>query len=159
MGPCGTAVWVQPPDYASAGLMFGNDDGRSMQNNVPSLNSHEAMMAGAFEGPLRGEEEDGDGEEEMVIDLDPPKSVFTTRVCVWLWGWEGAKRDGVGVVDDDDDPRVELAEEEEEEGRGIEIGWYGEEEPREGEGGRPTCSGRTPGVKRTTTFWIAFRFC
>ncbi|KAL1760498.1 hypothetical protein FB107DRAFT_202934 [Schizophyllum commune] len=62
LGPCGTAVWVQPPDYASAGLMFGNDDGRSMQNNVPSLNSHEAMMAGAFEGPLRGEEEDGDGD-------------------------------------------------------------------------------------------------
>ncbi|KAL1743398.1 hypothetical protein HDZ31DRAFT_41024 [Schizophyllum fasciatum] len=56
MGRCGTAVWVQPPDYSSAGLLFGNDDGRSLPNNVPSLNSHEAMMAGAFSGPLRREE-------------------------------------------------------------------------------------------------------
>ncbi|TRM70165.1 hypothetical protein BD626DRAFT_476498 [Schizophyllum amplum] len=52
MGRCATAVWVQPPDYSSAGLLFGNDDGRSLQNNVPSLNSHETMMAGAFTGPL-----------------------------------------------------------------------------------------------------------
>ena len=83
-----------------------------------------------------------DGEEEMVIDLDPPKSVFTTRVCVCACVWgsedEGAKRDGVGVVDDDDDVDVEAdmfefrseeEEEEEEGGRGIEIGWYGEEDP------------------------------
>ena len=100
-----------------------------------------------------------DGEEEMVMDLDPPKSVLTIRVCVCVWGSEDedAKRDGVGVVDDDD-VEADMLELAEEGGRGIEIGWYGEEEPREGEGGSPMCSGRTPGVKRTTTFWIAFRF-
>ncbi|KIY53063.1 hypothetical protein FISHEDRAFT_34022 [Fistulina hepatica ATCC 64428] len=53
MGLCGTAVWIQPPERAVAGLLWDNDgDGRALQNNIPSLRSHECLMAQAFPGPL-----------------------------------------------------------------------------------------------------------
>ena len=56
------------------------------------------------------------------MDLDPPKSVFTTRVCICVWGWEDevAKREGVGVVDDDvEADMLELGSDEEEDAVGT----------------------------------------
>ncbi|RDB17683.1 hypothetical protein Hypma_001259 [Hypsizygus marmoreus] len=59
LGPCGTAVWVQPQDRAPVGLVAGMDDYPLQAISTTSV--HESLVIAVFPGPLAPSDVSGNG--------------------------------------------------------------------------------------------------
>jgi hypothetical protein len=71
LGPCGTAVWIQPQDRAVVGLISTDED--YPVQLIQTTSGHESVVAAVFPGPLRSDE-----------TIAPrSRTLFTNRLNNW----------------------------------------------------------------------------
>lgn len=70
LGPCGTAVWIQPQDRAVVGLISTDEDYPAQL--IHTRSGHESIVAAAFPGPLRSDE-----------TTSRSRTLFTNRLNNW----------------------------------------------------------------------------